>query len=92
MQHNNVLATITVATTDTEIFLSVLEKMHKNISCECISIDSIRGTDTSKYTLDITDDCLVYIQNHVKLVGLTVTRYDTSDGLGLKSIKQHYQV
>lgn len=81
------LATVTISQQDEPEFLSILDDL--NIRCKCTvlsCVDVWRGDFISKYTLDVTSECLVRIQEHVHFICMTTTHYTTTQPLGLRLI------
>lgn len=83
---SNVFATITIEQKDEGDLAELLKKMH--LDCDCHGYTcSIRGKDVTKYTLDLTEECLEVIKNNIQLLHLTITKYSLGP-LGLKIINK----
>lgn len=81
---SNIFATLTIEHKDEDALTKILSDLHLDCDCHCRA-DTIRGKYVSKYTLDITEECLEVIKNKVNLLHLTVTKYSLSP-LGFKII------
>lgn len=82
---SNIFATLTIENKDEDSLVKILTDLHLDCNYR-LNADTIRGKFVSKYTLDITEDCLEIIKSRVPLLHLTVTKYNLSP-LGFKIIK-----
>lgn len=81
---SNIFATLTIENKDEPTLEKLLCDLH--LKCDCHGYSgNIRGIDVTKYTLDITEECLEVIKQRIHLLHLTVTRYSLSP-LGFKII------